>query len=558
MTFLPIVERELRLKARKNRTVSRCGMAAIAVLMSFGFISVSFNAGRNPAEIGQGLFWSCAAVAFVFTVLAGPLLTADCISEEKRQGTLGLLFLTDLSGADVVLGKLVAASLPAFYALIAAIPVLALPFFLGGVTAAEFWRMTTLLLSTLLYSLSISICISTINQDGRTAFLAALATFCALGVVPLIGTFGLLGSGNFWSHFLALFPAPGPLFFQVKGRFAAGGSEFGSSLLLLCFLSAAFLAVACLMVTRAWKEGGASNGFSQSHSGTGPTKRRWHIGDRSARKEKLLAENPVWWLAERTTLHSWITHTFWVVAILLWLAGYSAVRQRSIPLLHVFACVYALHALVKCWIAWEASRRFAEDKRSGALELLLTTPLGSRRILSGWLMGLRRRFLGPVAMLFALDAHLWWSSNSGQWLLGMIATIGLFVADAYTLCWVGLWMGLVSKTSVHAFAHSVARVLALPWLVFLLVLALWANVAGESQFPPGPTALVIVGFLVGYVMDFGLCAWSIHKLSDDFRARAARQFEPQTPAAKRTFLKPESFLWLLVRRLRQWNSSKMG
>ncbi|HQU46125.1 MAG TPA: hypothetical protein PK867_25150, partial [Pirellulales bacterium] len=43
------------------------------------------------------------------------MLTADCISSERREGTLGLLFLTDLRGHDVVLGKLVVAGLGAFY-----------------------------------------------------------------------------------------------------------------------------------------------------------------------------------------------------------------------------------------------------------------------------------------------------------------------------------------------------------------------------------------------------------------------------------------------------------
>lgn len=63
-----------------------------------------------------------------FQLLAGTAVTADCLSEEKRDGTLGPLFLTDLRGYDVVLGKLVATALPVFYSLVAAIPVLALPF----------------------------------------------------------------------------------------------------------------------------------------------------------------------------------------------------------------------------------------------------------------------------------------------------------------------------------------------------------------------------------------------------------------------------------------------
>ena len=32
-------------------------------------------------------------------------MTADCLSEEKREGTLGLLFLTDLRGYDIVVSS---------------------------------------------------------------------------------------------------------------------------------------------------------------------------------------------------------------------------------------------------------------------------------------------------------------------------------------------------------------------------------------------------------------------------------------------------------------------
>ena len=59
------------------------------------------------------------------------------MSEEKREGTLGLLFLTDLKGYDVVAGKLVANSLNGFYALMAILPVVALALLMGGLTGMQ-------------------------------------------------------------------------------------------------------------------------------------------------------------------------------------------------------------------------------------------------------------------------------------------------------------------------------------------------------------------------------------------------------------------------------------
>ena len=73
----------------------------------------------------------------MYCLLSGVWFTADCLSEEKREGTLGLLFLTDLKGYDVVLGKLVATSLNGLYAVLAAVPILALPLLMGGVAPGE-------------------------------------------------------------------------------------------------------------------------------------------------------------------------------------------------------------------------------------------------------------------------------------------------------------------------------------------------------------------------------------------------------------------------------------
>jgi len=100
------------------------------------------------------LFIAVGILAFAFSLLAGMFLTADCLSEEKREGTLGLLFLTPLKGHDVVFGKLIATSLHAFYGLLAILPLLALPLLMGGVTLGEFWRVNLVLVTTLFLSLA--------------------------------------------------------------------------------------------------------------------------------------------------------------------------------------------------------------------------------------------------------------------------------------------------------------------------------------------------------------------------------------------------------------------
>ena len=102
MTLLPIVERELRVASRQRGTYWLRTGVALAVIGIGMFIYLT---GRrsSPAEVGLMMFIWLTIIAGLFCLFAGARATADCLSEERREGTLGLLFLTDLKGYDVVL-----------------------------------------------------------------------------------------------------------------------------------------------------------------------------------------------------------------------------------------------------------------------------------------------------------------------------------------------------------------------------------------------------------------------------------------------------------------------
>jgi len=120
MTFLPIVQRELRVAARRKSTYRIRWWATLAAIgMSFFSLLFLLLAGRGRGSIGNQLFSNLTSYAFGLCVLSGVFLTADSLSEEKREGTLGLLFLTDLHGYDVVFGKFVAMLLRALYGVLA-------------------------------------------------------------------------------------------------------------------------------------------------------------------------------------------------------------------------------------------------------------------------------------------------------------------------------------------------------------------------------------------------------------------------------------------------------
>src|SRR5580658_5685268 len=104
MSFLPIVQRELRVSARRKSTVYVRGAAAMLGIV-IGFFALLMVSLSQSSRGGTYMFTVLSWYALLMTLLAGIFLASDCLSEERREGTLGLLFLTDLKGYDVVLGK---------------------------------------------------------------------------------------------------------------------------------------------------------------------------------------------------------------------------------------------------------------------------------------------------------------------------------------------------------------------------------------------------------------------------------------------------------------------
>src|SRR5579864_3483753 len=166
MTFLPIVSRELRLASRRRSTYWLRSGAALAVMVAGTFLFLIMQSA--PKQLATSLFCLLTGGSVLFALISGPRSTADCISEEKREGTLGLLFLTDLKGYDIVLGKLVAGSLNSFYTVFAVLPMMAIPLLLGGgLTLAEFVRMSLVVIDALLFSLTLGICVSSMSRSAH-------------------------------------------------------------------------------------------------------------------------------------------------------------------------------------------------------------------------------------------------------------------------------------------------------------------------------------------------------------------------------------------------------
>lgn len=512
-------------------------MAALATLALSIWIWGNLTDTQPAHERGQIVFRTIAGLALGFSLFAGIGITADCLSEEKREGTLGLLFLTDLKGYDVVLGKLAATSLNALYCLVSVFPLLAIPLLLGALTLGEFWRIVLVLTNTLFFSLAAGILASSVSWQERRAMLGSALIILAVTAGPALIGLGVALQDRAipynlgWLLSSAVYPAVLALdqFYRVQPE------QFWSSSAVTHLLGWGFLALASIMVRRTWQDRPAAGQAARVPERC----RSWRFGHgpgRNAYRRRLLEVNPVLWLAGRDRLGPVYVWAVLAVLGLTWLWLFWKYRGAILDPAFCLLTAYCVHTIIKLWVASEASRPLAEDRRSGALELILSTPLPVSEIVDGVVLALKRMFAWPVAIILCADvAMLLAGASDGllepsqSWLVFCVGLMVMFVADLYTLAWVGLWLSLNVKKVSRAVNGAISRVLVLPWAIFIAGIFGLAATPWRS-FEPGELELISGAFALALLLDSAFFGWAAFNLRENFRAAAAERFEGKPPA----------------------------
>jgi len=540
MTFLPIVARELRAASRRRGTYwVRLAIATLAIFVGATIFLIYL--GLPPPAIGQAIFIWLAGLAMAYCLASGRLATADCLSQEKREGTLGLLFLTDLKGYDVVLGKLVATSLGAFYGLIAIMPVMAVPLLLGGSGNAQFWRTTLVLLVAFLFSLSVGMLASALSRDARRAAAANFALILLLTIfLPAGIAIGLaLMSGAPTPDDVF---APSPIFslfygFDVLYRTKLGPAHFWISLGAVFAITLLLLGLASVIVPRTWQDKSTPQVRTRRLTWRGFWRALSYgrLAKQTPHRKRLLDVNAFYWLSARARLkplHVWI---FLGLTVIWWTWGWIDAEIAWYDPLIAITLAMILNATLKSWVAIEAGQQLAEDRDGGALELLLSTPMTVRDILHGQFLALRRQFLKPLLFVIALELVFMeaeaQNGSANTLPPGMVrplwlAAIVILVADLIALTLTAVRTALTARNANRATIVTMSRVLFLPWILFAIgsgIANLWAALFANNGYFPGLKTYVALWFGASLAVDlfFGLRSWK--QLRTSFREIASRQ-----------------------------------
>ena len=473
MTFLPIVQRELRAASRRPSTHR---IRFWTGLLAIGASLIASAAGTALPRAGSAispLFAVQTVCAFGLSLLAGLFLTSDCLSEEKREGTLGLLLLTDLKSHDIVLGKFVATTLSALYCLLTLLPVMAVPLLLGGVSLGEFSRMALALVNAMFFSLAAGLCVSAFVSDYARALGSTLAliTVTAAGLPALAA----LGSGFRLSATWFCFTLVSPFYpFAYAGdtAFATQPAMFWVTLLASHLLGWLFVGLASVALAQLWPNGKAwslGKGLDRQAQSS-----RAGISHRRRRRARTFPFDPVLCLTGDGALLRWMA---WAIVV-----GWAVVvcdgrLWPSHPILR-YPSAKIVAFLLKALVAFQACRFFVETRRNGSLELLLCSPLLNAELIKAQWRALRRIFLWPLVVFLLLRVITLPLAPSSRgeppgvgnlmetgFLGSFFLTISLF-ADILAVGWFGMWLALTIKRPVLAPALTILFVLVLPTCLY--------------------------------------------------------------------------------------------
>jgi hypothetical protein len=244
-------------------------------------------------------------------------------------------------------------------------------------------------------------------------------------------------------------------------------SQFAVAFLLLGVCS---VALPHLWQTRASKEPGWKRLFKAMTSSNTPYGRK--------RRFRLLNRNPILWLMTRNpfgALNSWI-----LFALIGGVAAFIGWRKQlgfewAIGASLVVGLVLNFIMLVR--LGTVASNHLCQDRQSGAIDLLLATPLSEKTIVRGIWSALRWEFLTPlIALLIFESAAMYMASELllapsdaifVQAVWGMMLI--MFHLGFVAMPWTAMWWAVRIKNPKSAMGMAALHVLFLPLVIYLLL-----------------------------------------------------------------------------------------
>jgi len=417
----PVVQRELRETARRpvNHWLRVAG-AGVGVIISF-FLTPAVPGSFMGIQLFNNihlllLFLICAFV---------PAITADCIASERREGTLGLLFMTPLTASAIVIGKILARVLRAFLLWLAVLPLLTIPFLYGGISWSNVVGFLSTELCVAMLCLAAGILASSLTDNrARSYILAFLLTWAFLHeagqyqtlrmmrfargmlTAPIRSGRGFYAYYNYIAQNGNLIPIPfAPAFggTRLATRTSAPPGAppaslarriFSNVLLHDFFIAAVILFISIYIagwrVERSWQDkipSARQQNWVKRYCT--PLFHRWF----ARRMRSAMERNPVVWLQQ----YSWKSRVSkWGLCLLFLILECGVIDSNSPD--SIEGMTFMLILILAAAYTYAGVNGFLQEKKTGALELILVSPISVKQIIFGRALGLWKQFI-PAALV---------------------------------------------------------------------------------------------------------------------------------------------------------------
>jgi ABC-type transport system involved in multi-copper enzyme maturation permease subunit len=435
--------------------------------------TIYVSAIRYLAALGGGFFLAVNGTQLTLVLLAAPAATAGAICLDRARGTLTHMLMTDLSVAEIVLGKLAGRLVPVLTMLACTLPVLEILTLLGGVDPTALLSGFAVSFGVAVLGCSLAMALSL--WVGKTHE-ALLCTYAIWLLWLLAGPMaGMLGSSTGWTwltvprhsdpYFLALAPYwwPG----------SVGLSDYVQFLGVTCSIAAVLIGVTMLRLRAICSHESArtvrrskapARGFNiwrfftsaipwltPSLEGNPVVWREWHRG------------RPSRWMMLVVIVYGGLSLVFTGLAM-LWTGGQSGAIVNGFQV-----------AVGLLLLSVTAATSLAEERARGSLDLLLSTPLSTRQIVVGkWLGAFRVVPMLVILPALLISVEIYVADTQNWWLGAMMIAFVLCAGAAITS------LGLAMATRFS----RVGRAIGMTVTVYVLVTVAWVPFAVLMYGPP--------------------------------------------------------------------------
>jgi ABC-type transport system involved in multi-copper enzyme maturation permease subunit len=361
------------------------GMGWLLMIMEEGQFANSVRL-KDLAQLGEYFYYAIATVQLLLVLIVAPAATAGAICLDRARGSLVHMLVTDLGDAEIVLGKLAARLVPVMALVTATVPVLALAGLLGGIIIDAILALTLITLVVAVLGCTLALAFSVRATKTHEVLMAVYGIEAAWVLGPvvweLLASSRVLPRAPSWSSginpfVLAWAPYAWPKYLSAEWLTGVLGGMMA--------ISAGLTLYAVLRL-----RGELTKGTKSRVARWSSRLARFVARLSSWRPGPSLDKDPVLWREWRRSRPSRLARIVWGVFIVLSVAGTAGgiatlldhSRDGRDFLLFVDG-LQATFGLLLVGLA--APTVLAEERVRGGLDVLLTTPLSTDRIvLAKW------------------------------------------------------------------------------------------------------------------------------------------------------------------------------